>query len=228
MEKLPDYFLWLWYNFIGYTECHQLVERTIKFDSKFLFVCCRCSAIYTGYCIAYVFIWLSGRIHAISFPPRKVIIMGIFLSSLMFLDVGSLMLGLREGSNDIRIVTGFLAGSSFTFLVIPGLNRLLGKSKDTRRVIDGLKPYLYLMFLTLPVLILMKTGWSLFFWPFFIIIGTGLILDYINLNSIALMLFLRIFRIYKSDVYFIILMAVIMSFIEKLVVYRLFKVFNLK
>lgn len=227
METLLNYFLWLWYDFIGYTECHQLAERTLRFNNELSFVCCRCSAMYTGYCISYIFIWLTGRLSSRNFPPKKVIIPGIFLSSLMFLDVGTVLFGLREGANDIRMITGFLAGASFTFLTVPIINRLMGKSRDERRV-DGVKPYLYILSINLLAFLLIKTGWAILFWPFFIIIGSGLILDYINLNSIFLMLFLRIFRVYKSNVYTVILIAVVLTFIEKFALYKAFEIFRPK
>ena len=227
MEIISHYLHWILYGFIGFTECHQMLDRTAHFDKKPLFICCRCSAIYTGYFISYLFIYLTGKSKTKNFPPRKVIIIGAILSSLMFFDVGSVMTGLRHGANDIRIITGLLAGSSFVFLIIPILNRLLGESKDERRVMPDMKTYLFVTAINIIPYMLIKTEWSFLFYPFSVIIGTGLILDYINLNSIGLLLFLRLFKIYRLNIIIVITAALCLSFIEKIVTYKLFIMFHI-
>ncbi len=214
-----DYFLWLWYKFIGFTECHQMIERTLRFDEKYLFLCSRCSGIYTGYFISYMFIWFAGKRKSGGFPPGKVILTGIILSSLMFIDVGTAFFELRTGTNDIRIITGLLAGFSVAFLVFPILNRLLFEPPDDVRVLDSLTQYLYVLGINLFAFLLIKTEWSILFYVFFTIISTGLILLYINLNSIVLLLLLRLIKI-KMKTFYIILIAIIMSFIEKLAIYN--------
>ena len=87
------------------------------------------------------FIYLTGKSKARYFPGRHVMIAGGILSSLMFIDVGTVMAGLRHGSNDIRLITGILAGMSLPFLLFPAINRLLPyNSGEEKKIIDGIKP----------------------------------------------------------------------------------------
>lgn len=221
MEIFLEYFFWVWYKFIGLTECHQMVERTLTFDEKLLFICCRCSGVYTGYFISYFFIWFSGKRNARGFPPGKVILLGSVLSLLMFVDVGTAFFELRTGSNDIRVITGLLAGFSFTFLAIPLVNRLSFDRIDNNRVLDGIKQYLYVLAIIIVTFMLMRSGLAFLFWPFFIVISINLILLYINVNSILILLFLRLLKV-KLRTCYVIVIAFIMSFIEKFTLYKVF------
>ena len=224
-----DFFLNIWYQFLGYAACHQITERTIFFGSMPLFVCCRCSGIYAGYAISYFFIYLTGKSKARYFPLRHVIITGIILSSLMFIDVGTVMAGLRHGSNDIRLITGLLAGMSLPFVLFPAINRLLSyNSGGEKKIIDGIKPFAGLILLNLLIFFLIKSGEGFLFWPSFILIAAGFILIYVNLNSILILFFLRLTGHNTEAMLKVIIFSFILSFFEILPVYWFYKFFGIK
>ena len=87
MEKILDIFFYIWYDFIGYASCHQLTERTLSFDGTMFFVCYRCSGIYAGYVLSYIYIYLGKKHKAVKLPSRKIVFTGILFGSLMFFDV---------------------------------------------------------------------------------------------------------------------------------------------
>jgi len=228
MEKLFDLFVSLWYHFIGYASCHQFPERIPVFSGRELFVCYRCSGIYTGYFISYVYIYITGKAKARQFPSKNVVWTGILVSSLMFLDVFSVILGLRDGSNDIRMLTGLFAGASLPFVVFPIFNRFFPHNSTEERVINGI-PFLLIIVLDLIVFFIIKTGSLFLFWPLFFIIVSGLVLIYINVNAIFLFLFFQIVIFNRlSSIIKLNIWAFIASFLELLAVYFLYKTLGIK
>jgi uncharacterized membrane protein len=224
-----DFFLNIWYNFLGYAACHQMPERTICFDGRPLFVCCRCSGIYIGYFISYLFIYFTGRDKARNFPRKNLVLSGLFISSLMLIDVGTVILGLRHGANDIRIITGLLAGMSLPFVVFPEINRLFSDSGgEEKRVIDGIIPFLVIIIFNLCIFFVIKTGRGFLFWPFFLVVASGFILLYVNFNTIFLLFFLRIIGRKSRAFYKIVIISSILSFFEILPVYCLYKALGIK
>jgi uncharacterized membrane protein len=224
-----DFFLNIWYQFLGYAACHQIMERTAFFGSKPLFVCCRCTGIYAGYAISCLFIYLTGKSKARYFPQRHVIITGVILSSLMFIDVGTAVAGLRHGSNDIRLITGLLAGMSLPFVLFPAINRLLTyNSGEDRQIIDGIKPFICLILSNWLIFLLIKSGKDFLFWPFFLLIAAGFILIYVNLNSILILFFLRLTGHNTGAMLKVIIFSFILSFFELLPVYWFYKFLGIK
>ncbi len=224
-----DSFLNIWYHFLGYAACHQITERTIFFGSRPMFVCFRCSGIYAGYALSCLFIYLTRRNKARYFPERGVIITGIILSSLMFIDAGTAMAGLRHGENDIRLITGLMAGMSLPFVVFPAINRLLSyNSGEDKKIIDGLKAFAGLILLNCLIFFLFKSGKDFLFWPFFLLTGTGFVLLYLNLNSILILFFLRLTGHYTEAIFKVTVVSFILSFFEILPVYWLYKFLGIK
>ncbi|MEQ8169480.1 MAG: DUF2085 domain-containing protein [Candidatus Eremiobacterota bacterium] len=224
-----DLFLHIWYHFLGYASCHQMIDRTIFFGSRPMFVCVRCSGIYAGYVISCLFIYLTGKNKARFFPEKSVIITGIIISSLIFIDVGSVIAGFRHGANDIRLITGLMAGMSLPFLVFPAINRLLSyNSGEDKKIINGLKPFAGLILLNCLIFFLFKSGKDFLFWPFFLLTGAGFILLYLNLNSILILFFLRLIGHSTKAMLKVIFVSFILSFFELLPVYWLYKFLGIK
>ncbi|MEQ8189301.1 MAG: DUF2085 domain-containing protein [Candidatus Eremiobacterota bacterium] len=224
-----DLFLNIWYYFLGYAACHQIPERTVFFGSMPMFVCCRCAGIYAGYAMSCLFIYLTGKNKALYFPAKHILITGVIISSLMFIDVGTVMAGLRHGANNIRLFTGLMAGMSLPFVVFPAINRLLSyNSGEKKNIIDGIKPLVCLILVNLVMFFLIISGRDFLFWPFFLLTGAGFILIYLNLNSILILFFLRLTGHYTEAMLKITVVSFILSFFEILPVYCLYKFLGIK
>ncbi len=224
-----DSFFNIWYHFLGYAACHQIIDRTIFFGSRPMFVCYRCTGIYAGYAMSCLFIYLTGKNKALYFPAKHILFTGTILSSLMFIDVGTVMAGLRHGANNIRLITGLMAGMSLPFVVFPGINRLLSYNQgEKKNIIDGIKPLVCLILVNLVIFFLIISGRDFLFWPFFLLTGTGFILLYLNLNSILILFFLRLTGHYTEDMVKVTVVSFILSFFEILPVYWLYKFLGIK
>jgi hypothetical protein len=147
----------------------------------------------------------------------------------MFIDVGTVMAHLRQGNNDIRIITGLLAGSSLPFIIFPALNYFFPEdSHREKKVLTGTLPYIFIILLDILIFLIIKSDRAVLFWPFFIIIATGLILTYINLNSVFILLVFKFIGIIRINIFHTIILSGIISFLEMLAVYLIYKKFGIK
>ena len=94
--------------------CHQIDGRSLHLFGLPLAVCARCSAIYIGF--------LGGTLAYPFFrdppiPGRAFIAVALLP---MLLSVGAGMLGVNDGGNAGRVVTGGWFGLLIPFLLIPG------------------------------------------------------------------------------------------------------------
>jgi uncharacterized membrane protein len=101
--------------------CHQMPERSWIFYGVQAPLCIRCSAILLGSLLAAFFIFSQYRL-----PGLRLCAL---LASPLFLDVGAQLVGLYEGSNAVRFVTGF--GFGFSSL-IGSLKWLAGRAELAR------------------------------------------------------------------------------------------------
>ena len=85
--------------------CHRLPERSFFYKGHQFPVCARCTGLYTGMAIFFVYLY---------FNPIKIdvsyLIISIILNVPCFIDGFTQKLKLRESNNYLRLVTGLLAG----------------------------------------------------------------------------------------------------------------------
>jgi uncharacterized membrane protein len=107
-------------NLLSYI-CHQLPERTLTVDGRLLPLCARCTGIYIGFIVGFIYQFV--RMRKVSELPS------IGLCSLLAVSICILVVdGIGEKthiwylSNDIRYLIGLLCGSSFSVILLPLFN----------------------------------------------------------------------------------------------------------
>ncbi len=103
------------FTFIGGAVCHQLPERSIMVGGKLLPLCARCTGIYTGIFLSFVWIWFSDRKRGNQIPPMPVVVLLALSLAPFMIDGGASYLGLWKTNNLIRILTGISAGYAFPY-----------------------------------------------------------------------------------------------------------------
>lgn len=138
------------FRIVGYGLCHQLPERSFAAGGYQLPVCARDTGIYVGFALSLLMIALVERGRRPSEAPRArwLFVGGVFLAAMAFDGVTSYA-GLRETSNDIRLITGLLAGYALPLLVAPMLNSQMWNGVSGLRVFQGGRGLLWLA--SLPV-----------------------------------------------------------------------------
>lgn len=123
-------------DWIGFAVCHQLPERSLAVAGRTLPVCARDTGIYVGFLLAFALIGILERDHPRDMPPARVLVAcGLFIV-LMGLDGVSSYAGLRTTTNDLRLVTGTLAGAALPPIVLGMLNFQLWRRGSARRVLE--------------------------------------------------------------------------------------------
>jgi len=108
---------------VGFGLCHQLPERSFFGAGYQLPVCARDTGIYLGFSIAVIVLLVLDRGRRSSeLPPAGVmIVLGLFVA-VMGIDGVTSYAGLRETTNEIRLMTGLMAGFAIAALSMPMLN----------------------------------------------------------------------------------------------------------
>jgi len=98
---------------VKFVICHRRPDRTLKFRGRYFPVCARCTGIYAG---IICFLLILKFIH-FTFNFKLLLIASIMIFPTA-LDGITQLLRLRESTNFIRLVTGFLGGMGYAMIAI--------------------------------------------------------------------------------------------------------------
>jgi uncharacterized membrane protein len=103
----------------GFAVCHQLPSRTLEMGGHAMGLCARCAGLYLGVAATYIYIllWRRGEVNAIPRLWQSALL--VLLIAPMAVDGLTSYTGLRETTNDIRIITGALTGCILPIFAFP-------------------------------------------------------------------------------------------------------------
>lgn len=140
---------------IGFAVCHQMPSRTIVMGGIYLPLAGRTSGIYIGFLISAIIMFTLFRRGENGLAPLYIIIIFyLFIFSTMF-DWAASHLGLYESSNNIRFITGFLAGSSVMAIIFPVFNFQYYKQSSNDRIFKN--PVKFIIYFLIIVLFITTT-----------------------------------------------------------------------
>ena len=121
---------------MGYGLCHQLPERSFFGGGVQAPVCARDTGIYFGFLISLAVISAlhRGR-RPREFPPTMTWVAIALMIGAMGLDGATEYAGLRPTTNELRLITGLLAGFAIGAIVMPMLNDELWHESARERVL---------------------------------------------------------------------------------------------
>lgn len=118
----------------GYGLCHQLPERTLFSGGFQLPVCARDTGIYIGFVASLLVITaLARRRRPTELPNLAVLLIGTAFVATMVVDGVSSYAGWRQTTNDLRLISGLLAGYALPLVAIPMVNAQLWKDGTPSR-----------------------------------------------------------------------------------------------
>jgi len=103
------------FNFIGSLVCHQRPERTLWVGGYYLPVCARDTGVCLGLLLGYTLLFFLRKKKAKG-PPNLFVTLAMMAP--LLIDSISQTIGLRESTNDIRLLTGLLFGTALAPLLI--------------------------------------------------------------------------------------------------------------
>lgn len=202
---------------IGYAICHQLPERSFfVYDNSFP-LCARCTGIYIGMFIAFLFYFFTKIIKnkkPILPPPLWVNIFSVsFILLMAFQAISSIFID-YPWDKEIRFITGILFGFSlpwYLFITINYSKRFNYQEKD----IISYKEYLTLSSITtlIAIIFLFKISIILYISVYISIAGLLLFIFLINF-SLSILISDNIKKLQKISLYYLIFTSAAFSILE--------------
>lgn len=128
------------FRLIGFGLCHQLPERSFFAGGYQLPVCARDTGIYLGFAFGLLALRLiAGKTRPTELPRWPVLAAVALFVAAMGIDGVTSYAGLRETTNDLRLLTGIMTGWGLATLTLPMVNAQLWASAGTGRVPDGMR-----------------------------------------------------------------------------------------
>jgi uncharacterized membrane protein len=126
-------------HWLGFGLCHQLPERSFFGGGTQVPVCARDTGIYLGFLISLVLIsWFHQGSRPREFPaPSGWVAIALMIGAMGFDGVSSYA-GFRTTTNDLRLITGLLAGYAIGAVLTPMLNDVLWRTGSRERILDPL------------------------------------------------------------------------------------------
>lgn len=204
-------------NEIGTSVCHQEISRSFFIQGQLLPICSRCTGIYLGAFLTYIFfLFPSGRKRS-GLPSKSIIYILIIFITLMGLDaVSAGFLELRKTNNYIRLATGFLTGIAMVSFLYPISNYILWKHQNNKSIFSKNSEFIGLLFYIFTFYMLIILGWNWLFRIAAVFSILGIIILYLNINLIILILIAKKDQKTKKimDLIFFIPGTIVLSFFE--------------
>ncbi|MBE0476638.1 MAG: DUF2085 domain-containing protein [Coriobacteriia bacterium] len=150
-------------HLIGFGLCHQLPERSFFGGGLQAPVCARDTGMYLGFTVAALLLLALGRDRRPSeVPPLPVALVAAAFVGAMAWDGVTSYAGLRATDNDVRLLTGLMAGFAAAAYAVPfarqalsrrpGRERVLGRPVEAVAWLAGVPAAFLLVRLALPLL----------------------------------------------------------------------------
>lgn len=140
--------------FLGRSVCHQIPERSFFIQNLQFPLCARCTGIYTGMFLSFLYLFISNRYKGNKPPTIKHLIIMVILWLPMMIDGASSYLGLRDTNNAIRLITGLLFGIFIPVFIVL-IRNFDAKKNNTKPIIKNYKDIVcMLLILIIPMLVI--------------------------------------------------------------------------
>jgi uncharacterized membrane protein len=177
-------------RWIGFGLCHQIPQRSFAAGGLQAPVCARDTGIYAGFVIALALISLLHRgDRPTRFPrPHVWVVMGLLLAFMGWDGISSYS-GLRQTTNEIRLLTGLGVGFSAAAIIAPILNDEIWRRGSANAVLDPFWRFgVWVLAIPASFLVIDVAGprlWVLF--PILIAVAIIVTLTAINLVVVAML-----------------------------------------
>lgn len=185
-------------DWLGGGVCHRLTERSFMINGRQFPLCARCTGMYLGVAVAFVVVFLAGRIRWTDLPSPPILIVLVGFIGVMGVDgVNSYthffanFPHLYEPRNWLRLVTGVGTGLAMGLFAFPILAQTLWANGPNRRMVINFREFgLILAVAATAVLLLLSNQPTISYVLALVSVG-GLLLILTSLNAILWMTLLK-------------------------------------
>ncbi len=135
---------------VGYAVCHRIAERSFLLGDRALPLCSRCSGMYLGALVGFIFQAFLGRRGEL--PARKIQWMfGVFLLAFAIDGINSYLTffpqapGLYTPQNGLRLATGTLVGTAMAAFLMPTFHQIVWQQWQDRPALSTFRQLILIL-----------------------------------------------------------------------------------
>jgi len=197
-SRLADDHLLEGSDYVGYSVCHRITDRSFTVAGRQLPLCARCTGMYLAVTLTFTTLALAGRRRWAYLPPLKVILVLLGFVGLLAIDgINSYSHffanwpHLYEPRNWLRLLTGMGAGLAMGVILFPALSQTLWRDQLPKPSIGSLAEMLGLVLLGLLLVTLVLTELPALLYVLGLLSAAGVLIVLTAINCTALLILIR-------------------------------------
>jgi uncharacterized membrane protein len=185
-------------DWAGYAVCHRITERSFTIGERQFPLCARCTGMYLGAALAFLVIFLAGRLRWSDLPPLPVLLVLIGFIGLMGVDgINSYshffpgVPHLYEPRNWLRLLTGMGTGLAMGVFMLPALAQTLWRQPVWQSPLCDFRELAGLVLVALTAVLLLLSNQSTILYVLALVSTAGLLFIITAINTVFLLILLR-------------------------------------
>lgn len=185
-------------DYVGYSVCHRITDRSFAIAGRQLPLCARCTGMYLGVTFTFATLALAGRRRWAYLPPLKVVLLLLGFIALLAVDgINSYSHFFAnwphayEPRNWLRLLTGMGAGLAMGIILFPALSQTLWRDQQPRPAIGTLRELLGMMLIGLLVVALVLLEQPTILYVLGLLSALGVLIVLTAINATVLLILTR-------------------------------------
>jgi uncharacterized membrane protein len=182
-------------DYVGYSICHRITDRSFTIAGRQMPLCARCTGIYLGVTLTFVVLALAGRRRWSQLPPLRIMLILVGFVVLMGIDgINSYshffegLPHLYEPQNWLRLITGTGAGLAMGLILFPALSQTLWREQIQRPALGSVRELAGIIFLAGVLIAMVLSNQPTILYVLGLASAAGVIIALMSINGAAVLI----------------------------------------